>query len=280
MPTTVTVNNSTNDNNASSNANSQRAAIASTPPPPPLSHLTPASAPSPPILGLSSAELDASQDMCAYCFDVVIHDMRPSLALSSDRWGEPLNGPVIPMDLQRFVDARIECPLFVTWCKKRRGHEHLSFDRASTELRGCIGCLDPIPIEKMGEYAIKSGMQDKRFPPLHYDELPLVICKISLLCRFQSCVDADDWVIGVHGVLIRFPDPHNGALLSATYLPEVPLEHNMSKEVAIRELIRKAGYRGPIDGAMMSTLQVTRYESAKASLTYDEYVHLYNPSLR
>jgi AMMECR1 domain-containing protein len=66
------------------------------------------------------------------------------------------------------------------------------------------------------------------------------MCSVSFLVKFENAKDAFDWEIGTHGILIEFEhDNHYGR---ATYLPEVALEHNMTKEVAINGLIKKSGY--------------------------------------
>lgn len=75
-------------------------------------------------------------------------------------------------------------------------------------------------------------------------QVPLLTCRISILHQFEPCAHAFDWQVGVHGVLLSFSDA-TGRRFSATYLPEVALEHGMTREVAIRELVAKSGYAGP-----------------------------------
>ena len=62
---------------------------------------------------------------------------------------------------------------------------------------------------------------------------------MSILHSFEQCNKCYDWDLGVHGIIINFDE--GGEHFSATYLPEIPVEHGMSKEVAIEELCRKAG---------------------------------------
>lgn len=46
---------------------------------------------------------------------------------------------------------------------------------------------------------------------------------------------------------------------------------------AIESLIRKAGYRDRITDALLDSIALTRYQSSKCKLSYDEYVALRQP---
>lgn len=48
-----------------------------------------------------------------------------------------------------------------------------------------------------------------------------------------------EWEIGLHGIIINFSDPYNGARLNATYLPEVAQEQGWTKLEALQSLVRK-----------------------------------------
>ncbi|KAG0367093.1 hypothetical protein BGZ54_004406 [Gamsiella multidivaricata] len=80
-----------------------------------------------------------------------------------------------------------------------------------------------------------------------------------------------DWEVGVHGIWIEFRD-HNGRKRTATYLPEVAKEQNWTKKKAIESLLRKGGYRGVITEEVLTAIILTRYQSQKASVTYQEYL--------
>lgn len=195
--------------------------------------------------GLSAAEL------CCFCFQVLRAHLESS----------PL--PPFPA-----ADPGFKAPLFVTWLKPRQscGANTTSTD---LELRGCIGCLEPIHFDSgLTEYAIRSSMKDRRFPPVKLDEVPLLTCRISILHQFEPCAHAFDWQVGVHGVLLNFSDAQ-GRRFSATYLPEVAKEHGMTREVAIRELVAKAGYPGPCQD-ILDCLEVTRYQTIVESVSYQD----------
>ncbi|GIX64466.1 DUF51 family protein [Babesia caballi] len=123
-----------------------------------------------------------------------------------------------------------------------------------------------------GRYAELSAFDDDRFNPVTDEEVPRLICAVSLLHSYEDAADLHDWEIGKHGVQVTFDV--KGEEYSSTYLPEVAEEHNLTKDVAIRQLIRKAGYRGPINDKLMALIKVTRYQSKKFRMTYEEYTLL------
>jgi uncharacterized protein (TIGR00296 family) len=117
--------------------------------------------------------------------------------------------------------ADVACPLFVTWKKKsatQGGH---------LQLRGCIGCLQPLPLSSLCDYALNSALHDRRFPPLSAAELLELHCTVQLLSRFEPC-GCVDWEIGVHGVTISFVDSL-GTSRSAVYLPDVMPEQGWNQ---------------------------------------------------
>lgn len=159
----------------------------------------------------------------------------------------------------------------MTWLKKRRNDKGLN---GELELRGCIGCLEPVVLAPgLSEYALRSSMQDRRFSPVKLDEVPSLTCKLSILYEFEVCSHMHDWEVGLHGVLINFADSQ-GRQYSATYLPEVPREHGMTRETAIRELVVKAGYVEACDKAFLSGIEVTRYKTLVQSVAYLEYLRV------
>jgi len=195
--------------------------------------------------GLSAAEL------CCFCFQVLRAHLESS----------PL--PRFP------ADPGFKAPLFVTWLKPRQGCGANTTSTSELELRGCIGCLEPIHFDSgLTEYAIRSSMKDRRFPPVKLDEVPSLTCRISILHQFEPCAHAFDWQVGVHGVLLNFSDGQ-GRRFSATYLPEVAKEHGMTREVAIRELVAKSGYPGPCQ-EILDYVEVTRYQTIVESVSYQD----------
>lgn len=186
-------------------------------------------------------------EACAYCFAVV----QAHFAGTQER-------PELP----RSITAMPPSGVFVTWTK------------ADGTLRGCIGCLEPICVSRLGEYALKAALHDSRFSPIGPSELSELSCHVSVLHSFEPTKHIYDWCIGTHGVVLEFPGPRSRRY-SATYLPEVALEHGMTHQVALRELVRKSGYRGnPTD--VLHTCSVTRYQSLKLVLDYTSYLNLQN----
>ncbi|KAF8821687.1 DUF51 family protein [Cardiosporidium cionae] len=189
--------------------------------------------------GRTIKNLEASEVMAAWCFDLLINELK----------GNRL-APAVPTILRKLAEDDAKCSVFVTWMKKRSGHEHVSFDKARTELRGCIGCLEPIPI---------------------------------LSLAFWKCDHVYEWEIGTHGIIVNFTDykgrrVHSYLICdltirySATFLPEIARENKMSHKVTIHELIRKSQFIGPITDNLIERIEVTRYQSSKVELTYDQYI--------
>ena len=76
----------------------------------------------------------------------------------------------------------------------------------------------------------------------------------------------------MHGIQIEFTQ--GSSTKTATYLPEVAAEQGWTKIQAIDSLLRKGGYKDRITEHFRRTLKVTRYQSEKYSLTYDEYTKI------
>lgn len=164
-------------------------------------------------------------------------------------------------------------PLFVTW-KKHHGGSGRSLD---WKLRGCIGTFAAKELSSgLREYALIAGLHDTRFPPISVSELSHLRCDLSLLTRFEKMPLGDllDWTIGVHGIQIDFTDPLTHRQHSATYLPEVAHEQGWTQEETIEELVHKSAYPKALTDQVKARIQLTRYQSEKASLRYDEYVAL------
>ena len=144
-------------------------------------------------------------------------------------------------------------PLFVTW-------------KIGDSLRGCIGNFQPLPLYSgLQEYAVVSGMEDPRFPPISAKEIPDLNVGISLLHTFEKGKDCLDWEVGKHGIDITIDG------YSATFLPEVATEQHWDKEETLKNLLRKAGFRGKLDKNTMGRIKLERYQSSKCKATYDEY---------
>lgn len=193
-----------------------------------------------------------AKELCHFCFQVLLAHLERQPA------------PPFPAA----ADPSFRAPLFVTWLKRCGGERP---GAPGPDLRGCIGCLDPITFSPgLQEYVLRSSLQDKRFAPVQLDEVPHLTCRLSILYQFEVCTHAYDWTIGTHGLLIHFSDA-SGKQYSATYLPEVALDHGMAPETAVRELMVKAGYRGACDQEILSRLKVTRYKTLVHSVYYQDF---------
>ena len=147
-------------------------------------------------------------------------------------------------------------PLFVTWTTGKQKN-----------LRGCIGTFASNDLEKnLKKFALTAALQDDRFPPISEKEIKNLNCGISLLVNFEKAKDCWDWEIGKHGIDIQF------GYYSATFLPEVPVEHNMDKRTTLENLIEKAGYYGSLE-EVEKQIKMTRYQSIKLFMTYEEYLN-------
>ncbi|ROT42747.1 hypothetical protein SODALDRAFT_326904 [Sodiomyces alkalinus F11] len=160
-----------------------------------------------------------------------------------------------------------ESPLFVTWNTVSRRSAHRS-------LRGCIGTFEAQKLDLgLAEYALTSAIHDTRFPPVERNELPELEVAVTLLTDFEECDDAMDWTLGVHGLRISFT--YHGRRYGATYLPDVAVEQEWTKEETLVSLMRKAGWMGRRDRWRDVELKVVRYQGKKVSIEYAEYLKWY-----
>ncbi|KAJ1817156.1 hypothetical protein GGH91_002309 [Coemansia sp. RSA 2671] len=192
----------------------------------------------------------ATKQHCAYCFDSLVAHLN----------GIPSTNP-LPLNF----DGTLEYPLFVTWNKASRGKD---------KLRGCIGNFSAMRLDVgLREYAITSAFRDTRFKPIGPSELPRLSCSVSLLTDFEEVADYVDWEVGKHGVWIEFRN-ERGRKETATFLPEVAKEQGWTKVETINNLLRKGGYELTITEEMRRSVALTRYQSKKAHLSYDEYMDM------
>ncbi|OMJ30088.1 AMMECR1-like protein [Smittium culicis] len=117
-----------------------------------------------------------------------------------------------------------------------------------------------------------SAFRDSRFRPIKVDELPNLINCVSVLTNFELAKNYLDWEVGKHGIIINFVD--NGIKRNGTFLPEVADEQEWDHIETIDNLIYKAGYEREISKSLRESLQVTRYQSSKESMSYSEYAKL------
>jgi AmmeMemoRadiSam system protein A len=104
------------------------------------------------------------------------------------------------------------------------------------ELRGCIGTTESD--EPLGDAVVRCGvsaaLQDPRFAPMREEELAGLEIEISVLSALNP-IRAEEIEIGKHGLAIS-DGGHRGLLL-----PQVALEHGLSREQFLEETCRKAG---------------------------------------
>ncbi|KAJ2984887.1 hypothetical protein NUW58_g5824 [Xylaria curta] len=161
--------------------------------------------------------------------------------------------------------AITESPLFVTW-------NTVSRTSGRTSLRGCIGTFESQELGGgLSSYALTSALDDSRFDPISKRELPSLEAAVTLLTDFEDCDDAMDWELGTHGLRISFTDRKRR--YGSTYLPNVAVEQDWTKEETLVSLMRKAGWVGPRDKWRDVDLHVVRYQGKKESLQYPEYKH-------
>ncbi len=111
--------------------------------------------------------------------------------------------------------------------------------RCRGRLRGCIGRVEPP--EPLGECIVRSAvsaaLEDPRFNALSLEELPGLQIEISLLTPPEP-IAPNEIEIGRHGLMIS-RDGRRGLLL-----PQVAMEHGLTRERFLEETCRKAGIPG------------------------------------
>jgi AmmeMemoRadiSam system protein A len=105
-------------------------------------------------------------------------------------------------------------------------------------LQGCIGVTEPS--EPLGEAvvrcAVSAALEDPRFSPLKETQLKEIGIEISLLSPLDP-IAPESIEVGRHGLLI-VNHAQRGLLL-----PQVAVEHRLTREQFLEETCRKAGLR-------------------------------------
>ena len=105
-------------------------------------------------------------------------------------------------------------------------------------LQGCIGVIEAK--EPLGEAIVRcaasAALEDPRFAPLKPDQLSGLNIEISLLSMLEP-IAPQSIEIGRHGLLVRL-HAQRGLLL-----PQVAIEHRLTREQFLEETCRKAGLR-------------------------------------
>lgn len=103
-------------------------------------------------------------------------------------------------------------------------------------LRGCIGVVEAYePLrDTVPRCAVSAALQDPRFSPVRPEEVAELQIEISLLSPVEL-IRPEEVEIGKHGLLIS-REANRGLLL-----PQVAIEHKLSREEFLAETCRKAG---------------------------------------
>ncbi|HEX4543333.1 MAG TPA: AmmeMemoRadiSam system protein A [Candidatus Acidoferrum sp.] len=152
-------------------------------------------------------------------------DRRAALKLARDAVVDAVSWRKLPNFIPRdgiFAERR---GVFVTL--HVRGH-----------LQGCIGVTEAS--EPLGEAIVRcassAAVEDPRFAPMNKDQLEHLSVEISLLSALEP-IAPETIEIGRHGLLIVL-QAHRGLLL-----PQVAIEHRLTREQFLEEACRKAGLR-------------------------------------
>ncbi|RWS31560.1 hypothetical protein B4U80_02255 [Leptotrombidium deliense] len=229
-----------------------------------------------PSTARDTSKMIISADMCFFCFDVLychLHQFEapktPNFTNESFKYvcfemiaaqskvTLSVFSKLLPNISKRDT---VWFPLFVTW--------KIGKDR---RLRGCIGTFNSMNLHTgLREYAVTSAFKDSRFSPITRDEFAKLHVSVSILRHFEDGSDYLDWEIGVHGIRIEFYT-EKGTKRTATYLPEVAPEQGWDRVQTIDSLLRKGGFKGVISTEVRKSIRLTRYESEKITVSYQEY---------
>ena len=104
------------------------------------------------------------------------------------------------------------------------------------KLRGCIGVVEGNAAlgETLTRCAADAALHDPRFSRMRAEEMDTLEVEVSLLSPLQP-IRPEEVEIGTHGLLVE-RGPRRGLLL-----PQVALEHRLSREQFLSETCAKAG---------------------------------------
>jgi len=104
------------------------------------------------------------------------------------------------------------------------------------KLRGCIGMVEGNAAlgETLTRCAADAALHDPRFSRMRAEEMDTLEIEVSLLSPLQP-IRPEEVEIGTHGLLVE-RGPRRGLLL-----PQVALEHRLSREQFLSETCAKAG---------------------------------------
>jgi len=93
--------------------------------------------------------------------------------------------------------------------------------KSGGELRGCIGTMIPVTslFETIVNMARSAGLEDSRFHPVSPVELEAIDIEISVLTPLKTITSPEEFIIGKHGIIIRYQNRQ------AVFLPPVSYTH-------------------------------------------------------
>ena len=105
------------------------------------------------------------------------------------------------------------------------------------ELRGCVGFPYPTMsiTQAVIEAAQSAAFEDSRFPKLEEDEVTKIKIEISILTQPELVKNAKDIEIGKDGIICEYMG------FSGLLLPQVAIEHKLSRIEFLEALCNKAG---------------------------------------
>jgi hypothetical protein len=105
------------------------------------------------------------------------------------------------------------------------------------QLRGCIGYIAPMkPLcLTVRDVAAAAALEDPRFRPVEFRELPQLEYEVSVLSPLRRVTDIKQIKVGEHGLVMRKGDKE-GLLL-----PQVPVEQHWDRTTFLEQTCVKAG---------------------------------------
>ena len=107
----------------------------------------------------------------------------------------------------------------------------------NNKLRGCIGYVqsDDELSKTVMDAAFQAAFHDPRFSPLLEEEFDKIKLEISVLSEAFPLENYEDIQLGIHGLILE-ESGRKGLLL-----PQVPIEHNLSRDQFLSAICKKAG---------------------------------------
>ncbi len=104
------------------------------------------------------------------------------------------------------------------------------------KLRGCIGIIDATTNlgEALARCAADAALHDPRFSRMRAEEMDALEIEVSLLSPIEP-IQPEGVEIGVHGLLVE------RGMRRGLLLPQVAVEHRLSREQFLAETCTKAG---------------------------------------